>query len=338
MGAEHSYLRFLGNFEYALALSAIPMTTAKWDWESRIGRRVRLRDLHILSAVVRWGSMAKAAKRLAMSQSAVSEAIAGLEDALGVRLLERNAQGIEPTIYAEALLKRGDVVFDELRQGIKDIEFLADPTAGEIRVGCPEFLSVWLLPNVIDRFSKQCPQVTIRVFQPDTRTLEFRELHERSVDLMLARLPAGFAHEELEIEILSEDPHVVIAGNRSRWARQRKISLADLTNELWIVPPWVSVVTVLEEAFEAEGLSAPKERVVAASVYLRMHLVATGRFVTFFPEAGLRSIARQFAVKVLPIKLRVKSRPLAVVRLKKRMLSPVAQLFMEHLRAVVRST
>ena len=93
------------------------MAKATWDWESRIGRRVRLRDLHILSAVVRWGSMAKAASHLAMSQSAVSEAIAHLEDALRVRLLDRGPQGIEPTIYADALLKRGNVVFDELNAG-----------------------------------------------------------------------------------------------------------------------------------------------------------------------------------------------------------------------------
>src|SRR4029434_2721807 len=98
-------------------------------------------DLHILSAVVQWGSMAKAATHLAMSQPAVSEAIASLENALRVRLLDRSSKGIEPTIYADALLKRGHVVFDELRQGIRDIEFLADPKAGEVRVGCPETLA-----------------------------------------------------------------------------------------------------------------------------------------------------------------------------------------------------
>src|SRR5690242_13883182 len=117
------------------------MASATWDWEGRIGSRIRLRDLHVLSAVVRWGSMAKAASHLAMSQSAVSESIATLESALGVRLLDRSPQGVAPTIYAEALLKRGHVVFDELRQGVKDIEFLADPTKGEVRVACPELLS-----------------------------------------------------------------------------------------------------------------------------------------------------------------------------------------------------
>ena len=85
--------------------------TRTTDWESRIRRRVTLRDLHVLSSVVRWGSMAKAASHLAMSQSAVSESIAHLEDAIRVRLLDRTPHGIEPTIYAETLLKRGDVIF-----------------------------------------------------------------------------------------------------------------------------------------------------------------------------------------------------------------------------------
>src|SRR5581483_8746425 len=128
------------------------------DWDNRIGRRVTIRDLHILSAVVHWGSMAKAASHLAMSQSAVSEGIAHLEDALRVRLLDRSAHGIEPTIYANVLLKRGHAVFDELKEGIKEIEFLSDPTAGEIRIGCPEILSYGLLPAVIDLLSRRHPQ------------------------------------------------------------------------------------------------------------------------------------------------------------------------------------
>src|SRR5262245_39547737 len=106
------------------------MARTPTDWESRIGRRVTLRDLHILSVVVRSGSMAKAASYLATSQSAVADAIANLEDALHVRLLDRSPQGIEPTIYANVLLKRGHAVFDELKQGVKEIEFLSDPTAG----------------------------------------------------------------------------------------------------------------------------------------------------------------------------------------------------------------
>ena len=108
------------------------------DWESQIGRRLRLRDLYVFSSVVRLGSMGKAAQELGVSQPAVSEVIADLEHGLGVRLLDRGPQGVSATVYGVALERRSVAAFDELKQGIKDIEFLSDPTAGEIRIGCPE--------------------------------------------------------------------------------------------------------------------------------------------------------------------------------------------------------
>src|ERR1700731_3048638 len=98
------------------------------QWNERIGRRLKLRDLHILLAVAKSGSMGKAASDLAVSQPAVSKAIADLEHTLGVRLLDRGPQGVEPTIYGRALLKCGLTVFDDLKQGVKELEFLADPT------------------------------------------------------------------------------------------------------------------------------------------------------------------------------------------------------------------
>src|SRR4051812_46227437 len=106
------------------------------DWSERIGRRIRLRDLHILLAVVQCKSMAKAAEHLAVSKPVVSKVIADLEQVLGVRLLERDRHGAEPTVYGAALLKRGVAAFDELKQGVRDIESLVDPTAGDVRIGC----------------------------------------------------------------------------------------------------------------------------------------------------------------------------------------------------------
>src|SRR5215831_8048729 len=111
------------------------------DWDSRIGRRIRLRDLHILFAVIQHAGMAKAGAHLNMSQSAVSQAIAAIEHTLGVRLLDRTSRGVEPTIYASALLRRGQAAFDELRTGVNEIESLADPGTGEVRIACGEALS-----------------------------------------------------------------------------------------------------------------------------------------------------------------------------------------------------
>ena len=306
-------------------------------WDSRVGRRLKLRDLHIFFAVIQWGSMAKAAKHLAMSQPAVSKVIADLEAVLRVRLLDRSSRGIEPTIYAHALLKRGTAVFDELRQGIRDIEFLADPTAGEVRVACTETLASGLLPAAIDRLSRRYPRIVVRVIQVSMSTLEFRELRERKVDLVLARMTGSFVEDDLAIEILFDDPHRVVVGARSRWAGRRKITLAELVNEPWIFPPPQVLSALIAEAFKAHGLEAPQERVSASSILLRNHLLATGRFVTVLPDSVLRHNAKQWSLKALPVDLGVKPRSIAIVTLKNRTLSPVVQLFAEQVRAVAKT-
>ena len=120
------------------------------DWESQIGKRLRLRDLHVFSTVVRLGSMGKAALDLGVSQPAVSEVIADLEHALGVRLFDRTPLGVDPTVHGSSLERHVLAAFDELRQGIKDIEFLSDPTVGEVRIGCPESISAVILQLICD--------------------------------------------------------------------------------------------------------------------------------------------------------------------------------------------
>jgi len=158
------------------------------DWADRIGRRVKLRDLHVLLAVTQWGSMAKAARHLATSQPVVSRTIAELEHALGVRLLDRSPQGIVPTMYGRSLMNRGLAIFDELREGIKELEFLADPAAGELRIGSPETMNAGLLPAITERLAARHPRVVLHVVQANTVTEDFRELRERTVDLMLGRV------------------------------------------------------------------------------------------------------------------------------------------------------
>jgi DNA-binding transcriptional LysR family regulator len=137
------------------------------QWNERIGRRLKLRDLHILLAVAKSGSMGKAAADLAVSQPAVSKAIADLEHALGVRLLDRSPQGIEPTMYGRAVLKCGNNVFDDLRVGVKELEFLADPTAGELSIGCTEPLAAGFVSVVVDRFSRLYPKAVFHVVTTD---------------------------------------------------------------------------------------------------------------------------------------------------------------------------
>src|SRR5262245_33467893 len=128
----------------------------EWN-ERRLGRHLNLRDLNVLMTVARCGSMGKAAVRLSVSQPAISKAIADLEYALGVRLLDRSQREVEPTIYGRALLERGVNAFDELKQAVRQIDFLADPTAGDVRVGASVIIGSSLVATVVDRLSRQHP-------------------------------------------------------------------------------------------------------------------------------------------------------------------------------------
>src|SRR5215208_2972459 len=99
------------------------MDDSSMQLRDRIGRRMKLHDLHVLMAVVQAGSMNKAAVLLNTGQSAISRSIAELERTVGVALLNRTGQGVEPTQYGRALVDGGTAAFDDLHQAVKKIEF-----------------------------------------------------------------------------------------------------------------------------------------------------------------------------------------------------------------------
>jgi DNA-binding transcriptional LysR family regulator len=313
----------------------------KIDWESQIGRRLRFRDLYVLFTVVQCGSMAKAAVQLGVSQPSVSEVMADLEHALGVRLLDRSPQGIEPTIYADALLRRSRVAFDELKQGIRDIEFLADPTVGELRMGCPESISSSILPAIIQRLSQQYPRVVPNVDAGPTDRM-IKDLLNRSLDLVVARggqtLADDSVIDQLKVEALFDDELVVAVGTQSKWARRRKIDLAELINERWILSaPGTWNHMVATDAFRARGLDLPPLSLKTPSIHLRANLVANSPCITAFPRSVLRLYGDRFSLKVLPIDLPVRPWPVTIVTLENRTLSPVVERFITCAREVAKS-
>ena len=230
------------------------------DWDSRIGRRLRLRDLHVFFTTVQRGSMAKAAQSLGVTQPAVSKVIAELEHTLGVRLLDRGARGIEPTMYGRALLARSNTAFDALRQGVRDIEFLADPTVGEVRIECQESIAAAILPMVIHRFSQTYPRVVLHVEHVGSLTAKSSALRERTIDAAVFRVEKPDVdkrydlQDDLNVEVLFHDQLVVAAGRQNRWARRRKIKLDELVDEPWILTePDTWNYVRLAEAFAARG-------------------------------------------------------------------------------------
>src|SRR5215470_17214791 len=252
----------------------------------RIGRRMKLQDLHVLITVVEAGSMGKAAQRLNTTQPNISRSIAELERAFGVRLLDRHRQGVEPTACGQALLDCGVAVFDDLRQGVKKIEFLTDPTTGEVRIGCHPFLAANFVSAVIDQVSRHYPRIVFRLVTAEVETLH-RELSDRKVDLLITRRWVPIADERSDFEFLFDESFVIVAGAQNPWIRRRKIALAELVNESWVLPPPESRFGLaVMEAFRSSGLDCPRTTVVAIPPEVRISLLMTGHFLTIFPASA----------------------------------------------------
>jgi DNA-binding transcriptional LysR family regulator len=305
-------------------------------WNDRVKRRLKLRDLDILMAVARTGSMGNAARRLHVSQPAISKAIGDLEFATGVRLLDRSRQGAEPTPYGLALLKRGVVVFDELRHGIQDIDFLADPTAGELRIGATEPIAAAIVAPVIERFNQQYPRMRFHVTSGDTETQLYKNMLERDIELVISRI-ARPVPENYSAETLFHDSLVVAAGADNPLTRRRRIQLAELMDEAWVLQPLDSFFGALvAEALRAAGLAAPRLAVNATSLNLRNEMLATGRFLTVVPGFSLRLPRKHPSLRALPVELPKMQHPVAIITLKERSLSRLAQVFIERVRKITK--
>jgi DNA-binding transcriptional LysR family regulator len=300
-------------------------------------RRLKLRQLEILMAVADTGSMAKAATQLAVTQPAISRAIADAEQTLGVPLFERSTQGVEPTEYGRALLKRGIAAFDEIEQGIKDIEFLADPTAGEVRFGAGAGISEGIVLAVINRLSRQYPRVVFDVAIAQATAL-FEQLRDRQIEFGFGvRWQETDRAEDIQFEELFEEPMIVVAGIDNPWVLRRKIKLADLVSELWTWPPPPSLYdTLVVEAFRASKLVPPRPAVYTHALNVRIGLVATGPFLAVVPAGVVSSPGKYPSIRKLPVELPTAQRQIGVVTLKNRTLGPLAQRFIDCARELAK--
>src|SRR5262245_29871722 len=308
------------------------------DQIDQVERHLKLHDIRVLMTVIQARSMSKAAQRLRTSQPAISRSISILEEALGVPLLERLPRGVEPTPYGLAIVKRGAAAFDELRQGIKDVRFLADPTAGELAIGCSEAIAAGPVLAAIERLTQRHPRIMFRVVTAAVPSA-YRELADRKVEIAVGRISGqAVGQEALIMDTLFEESIVVVAGSQNPLARRRKIDLAELIEEPWTFAPFDNFASILAlEAFRARGLEMPRIALITQSLNMRNYLLASGRFVTVLPGYSLMFQHEMPSLVALPVTLPDVRWSVGIVVLRNRSLSPLAQLFIDELRAVVKS-
>ena len=306
--------------------------------DARIRRRLRLRDLDTLIAVAETGSMAKAAAQLAVSQPAVSKAIAEMERTLGHRLLDRTAQGVEPNLYGRALLKWAKAVFDDVHQGVAELDFISDPTSGELRVAATGPIVAGILPVILERLRRQHPRI---VFHVEPGHLGFAAAGS------VAGAPGGSAlgprarpiqAKTSSEEILFHERTFVAAHSSNPLCRRRKLALRDLFDEPWCLPPSETVGgALIHQAFQASGLELPRAIVVTGAIHMHSALMGLGPYLSIFPGSMLKFNPQRRAFRALPVELPIPPWPVTITTLKNRTISPVAEIFFECAREVAKT-
>ena len=190
---------------------------------------------------------------------------------------------------------------------------------------------------VIGQFSRQHPHATLLVTTADQLPLRDRELRQRNIELAIAATDGLPADPEITTEVLFNDRQVLMTGVNSSWARRRKLDLKDLMHEPWILPPPESIVgRYIAEAFRAAGVEPPQPHILSFSLPLCYQLLATGQFITLLPFS-MAQFSSHLPLRMLKIDSPRLSRPVGIMTLKGRMLSPLAERFIDSARKIGRS-
>jgi DNA-binding transcriptional LysR family regulator len=187
-------------------------------------------------------------------------------------------------------------------------------------------------------WSTRAPIVVFHVTPVEPAALRFRELRERSVDLMVGRILHPPLDDDLDAEILFEDRLLIVAGPSSPWVRRRKIAIEELMQEPWVhIPSNTPVDAYVVAGLRAQGLELPTPTVRTYSMHVRNYLLSTGRFLGVVWDWTLHFDPSGWSFKALPVELGIPSRPVAIVTLKNRTLGPVVEVFIDHARELAQS-
>lgn len=190
-----------------------------------------------------------------------------------------------------------------------------------------------VLPVIVDRLRRHYPKLIFEITEAPSVPAVWRDLRERNVDFFIGRIPS--LSDDLQAEVLFDDPQWVVAGAHNRWRRRRTIELHELIDQPWILPkPNTATGALVAATFAAAGLELPRPEVFSGSFPMMNVLLAGGPLLALWPASVLRFGARHFSVKVLPVKLPPLPRPVGIITLKGRTISPATRIFIEQARTI----
>jgi len=286
---------------------------------------MNLTQLEGFLAVVREGSLTKAAEKLYLTQPALSFQVKALEEELGQTLFERDGKQLRLTSAGHLLQERARQILDLVAQTRQDVTGLKELQRGQLRIGANETTSLYILPPVIQAFCERFPGLEIHLILRQSAEV-VRLVAEGEVDFGIATLPVLDPHVETRTLCWRED--VAICGNGHLLIEKTNVQLADLAQHTLLFLEQGSTGRIyLEQALAEQGL-LPKMTMNVGSVELIKRLAEINLGVAIVPGVAIKDELKAKRLRAFRLNW-LEPRPVGLIQRRNGYLSPASQFFLK---------
>lgn len=300
--------------------------------------RLKLKQLRLLVTVGKHNNIQAAAHELNVSQPAATKMIKDLELDFEVQLFDRTNRGVIPTIYGEAMIRHGKLIFAQISNAAQELDDLSEGASGRVVVGTLLAASSDLLPKAIERVLERRPNVTIKVVEGTNEVL-MPALRAGEIDLVVGRLPTHRHRQELsQIPLFKEEIRLTV-GKDHPLAKKRVLGFDDLKGYGWILPPVeTSLRRQLDQYFIDNRQYQPPVTIESVSYLTNRALLAGPRnLISLMPSHIVAQDVDLGLLRTLDFKLPFGTGPIGVSFRGKERLSPAGLVFLEALSETAES-
>jgi molybdate transport repressor ModE-like protein len=295
-------------------------------------QRLRLRQVALLLALQRLGTLRAAAAELGMTQPAATQMLQELERALDLPLFERAGRGLRATGAGEEVMSHFQGLHGSLESLARALEGLREGGGGVLAVGCIPASSPTLLVQAVARLKRERPLLKLRIVSETSDHL-MDLLDQGELDLVIGRVPEGHSHGDYDSTVLASEPLSVVVGPKNSRARQKKLKLPQLVSDPWVLQPRPSPMReVLEQEFRLHGLDIPRNLVETAEMHTTVFLINEAPMVAVLPAALAARHEREGLLRVLPLSLHRTLEPYRAIVPRQRPVGAAAQRLLALLK------
>ena len=299
--------------------------------------RLKTRQLLLLSALADEGNIHGAARVLHMTQPAASKLLKDLEDALELPLFERLPRGMRPTWYGETMIRHAREALASLNMAHEELMALKAGRFGQVGVGAITSPALALLPPAIAMVKREQPSLRV-VLEIETSPVLIERLRQGRLDILVGRLLAEQDKSNLRYEPLTGEPVCAVARPGHPLAGHASLTLRDVGDASWIVPPAGSVLRHrFDLMFQEAGLAPPFNVIETAAVLFITRMLQQSDMLCVMASAVARYYASHGILEVLPLEMPCHMDDFGFITRTDRMLSPGATLLLQSLKTASRS-